>query len=85
MSSIHGSGAIKPTFSLTLNVTPEMMRGLEQLARDSKQPLESVFTRALALYREVIRVSDEGKHVGYATSSDALDVEFTGLTDLGGP
>jgi hypothetical protein len=67
-----------------LDVTPEMMTTLEQLARDSKQPLETVFTRAIALYRAALRAAAEGKHVGYATSADSLDVEFTGLAGPGG-
>ena len=73
----RGSGMATP--SITLDVTPEMMATLQQLARDSKQPLEAVFTRAIALYQAALHATAEGKHVGYATLPDALDVEFIGL------
>ncbi len=78
------SGASAPSLSLTLDITPEMMTTLEQLSRDSQQPLESVFTRALSLYREALRAAAQGNHIGYAASSDSLDVEFTGLAGSGG-
>lgn len=78
MPTTHGSG------TFTLDVTPEMMMTLEQLARDSQQPLAAVFTRAIALYQAALQAAAEGKHVGYATSPDSLDVEFTGLAGTGG-
>ena len=68
---------------ITLQVTPEMMATLEQITRDSKQSLDEVFTRAIALYRATLKATAEGKHVGYAASPDALDVEFTGLAGPG--
>jgi hypothetical protein len=82
MPVIRGSGTFTPP--LTLDITPEMMTTLEQLARDSKQPLDAVFTRAIALYQAALRATTEGKHVGYASSPDSLDVEFTGLAGPGG-
>ena len=69
---------------MTLEVTPEMMATLQQMARDSGQSLDVVFTRAIALYRATLKANAEGKHVGYSASSDDLEVEFTGLTDPGG-
>jgi hypothetical protein len=79
------AGAItKSAPVITLKVTPEMMLTLEQIARDSKQPLEAVFTRAIGLYQAAVQATVEGKHVGYATSPDALEVEFTGLVGTGG-
>jgi hypothetical protein len=77
MAIARGSGTFTP--QITLDVTPEMMATLQEIARDSKQPLEAVFTRAIALYQAALRATADGKHVGYATSPDALDVEFTGL------
>jgi hypothetical protein len=74
----QGFGAYSPR--ITLEVTPEMMATLQQITRDSKQPLDEVFTRAIALYQATLKANAEGKHVGYAASPDALDVEFTGLT-----
>jgi hypothetical protein len=69
---------------ITLEVTPEMLATLKRMAHDSGQPLDVVFTRAIALYQAALRASAEGKHVGYAASSDALDVEFTGLANSEG-
>ena len=65
--------------TITFDATPQMMGMLEQLTRDSGQPLDVVLTQALALYRVALQVTSEGKHFGYATSADALDVEFTDL------
>jgi len=81
MAIVQGAGTSAPP--ITLIVTPEMMETLEGIARDSNQPLKEVFTKAIALYRAALRASAEGKHVGYATSPDALEVEFTGLDDAG--
>jgi hypothetical protein len=77
-------GSNTSTPSITMEVTPEMMATLQQIARDTKQPLESVFTRAIALYHAALQATDEGKHVGYAASPDGLEVEFTGLVDPAG-
>ena len=76
----RGSGRSAAPTSITMDVTPEMMATLEQLSRDSKQPLDAVITRAIALYRAALSATAEGGHVGYAASPDALDVEFIGLT-----
>lgn len=78
----HATNA-KATFTppaITLDVTPEMEATLHQIARESGQPLDIVFTKAIALYRAALNANNEGKHVGYASSADSLDVEFTGLT-----
>lgn len=79
----HGVGTSTPP-QIILGVTPEMMATLQEMARESNQPLDVVFTRAIALYRATLTAASEGKHIGYATSADSLDVEFTGLTDTGG-
>ena len=68
--------------TITFDATPQMMGVLQQLTQDSGQPLDVVLTQAIALYRVALQVAAEGKHLGYATSADALDVEFT---DLVGP
>ena len=65
--------------TITFDATPEMMGVLHQLTHDSGQPLDVVMTQAIALYRAALQVAAEGKHLGYAASADALDVEFTDL------
>jgi len=78
-STAFGTSTQSP--SITLEVTPEMLATLQEISRDSRQPLDVIFTRAIALYRAALRATAEGKHVGFATSPDALEVEITGLTE----
>ncbi len=68
-----------PPITITMTVTPEMLAVIEDMGRDSGQPLELVFEQAIALYRAALTAHRDGKHVGLARSSDALDVEFTGF------
>lgn len=68
-----------PNPSITMEVTPEMLATLREMARDAGRPLDVILTRTIGLYRELLRVTAEGKHVGCATSPDVLDVEFTGI------
>ena len=77
---VRGYGTYTPPPPITLDVTPEMMATLQQISRDSRQPLDVVFTRAIGLYQAALRATANGKHVGYSASPDALEVEFTGLT-----
>ena len=79
-----GYGADMPPQPITLEVTPEMMRTLEVMSLESGQPLNVVFTRAIALYQAALRATADGKHVGYAASPDAMEVEFTGLAGIEG-
>jgi hypothetical protein len=65
---------------ITLSVTPGLMAAIQQIGRESRLPLEEVFTRAIALYQTSLKANAEGKYVGYASSPDGLEVEFTGLT-----
>ena len=71
-------GPIGSSPSITMEVTPQMMATLQRISRDSKQPLDVVFTKAIGLYQATLQATAEGKHVGYSASPDALDVEFTG-------
>ena len=70
--------------SLTLSLTPEMMDTLQKMSRDSGQPLGVALTRAIGLYVGALKATAEGKHVGYAATPDALEVEFTGISGPGG-
>ncbi len=77
-------GTSAPTSTITLEVTSEMMTTLQQMASDSGQPLDVVFTHAIALYHAAMRATAGGKHIGYASSPDGLEVEFTGIDGAGG-
>ncbi len=86
MSILKGAGALAnpPTVAgrgvvISMNATPQMMAVLEQMSQESGQPLDVVFTQAIALYRAALNVTAEGKHLGYTTSPDALEVEFTDI------
>ena len=78
-----GIGTVGPPALITLQVTSDMLATLQGMSRDAGQPLDIVFTRAIGLYREALRATSEGNHVGYAASPDVLDVEFTGLAGPG--
>jgi hypothetical protein len=67
------------TYKLTLEVPPEMMRMLQQMAKDSNQPMELVVNKAIALYKAALDATARGKHVGFVGSDESLEVEFTGL------
>ena len=64
---------------LTMTLSREMMAVVLELGRDSGQSLETVFEQAIALYRITLQARASGKHLGLASSSDALEVDFTGL------
>lgn len=81
MPTVRGDVTVTTPPTLTMQVTPEMLTILQQLTLDSGQPLDVVFTQAIGLYREALRVTSEGKHVGYSASPDALEVEFTGFSN----
>lgn len=66
---------------ITMTATPNLVAFIEQLGRDSGQPMERVIEQALALYRVALTAHHEGKHIGLAASPDALDVEFTGFPE----
>ena len=68
---------------VTLELTPEFYAELEQLMRDTRQTLDEVFTKAIALYKVTVGYKREGKHVGVAESEENLDREFVGLGSPG--
>ena len=74
MGSFGAQGAV-----ISMNATPQMLAVLQEIAQESGQPLDAVFTQAIALYRAALRVTAEGKHLGYAASASALEAEFTDL------
>ncbi len=79
--TMSGQGTSTPPPPISLEVTPEMLRTLQQMSRNYHQPLEVLFTRAIGLYQAALKAAADGKHVGYAASPDALDVEFTGIAN----
>ena len=68
---------------ITLSIKPELMAILQGMASESHQTLDAVFTTALALYRASLNALAEGKHIGYTSSPDDLEVEFIGFVELG--
>ena len=78
-ATLQARGTHTPPPIITMEVTPQMLATLQQMSRDSGQPLDVVFTRAIGLYHAALKAAAEGRHVGYASSPDALEAEFTGL------
>jgi hypothetical protein len=64
---------------MTFEVTPAFRAELEQLMCDTRQNLEDVFTKAIALYKAAVASKREGKHVGVADEAEKLESEFVGL------
>ena len=64
---------------LTMTLSREMLAVVLELGRESGQSLETVFEQAIALYRITLQAKASGKHLGLASSSDALEVDFTGF------
>ncbi len=64
---------------ITFEVTPEFYAVLEQLMRDTRQNLDEVFTKAIALYKATVNYKREGKHVGVTDEAERLDTEFVGI------
>ena len=68
---------------VTLELTPEFYAILEQLMRDTRQTLDEVFTKAIALYKATVDFKREGKHVGVTDEAEKLDTEFVGFGNEG--
>jgi hypothetical protein len=77
MPVLNGQGTFNS--AITLSVPPDMMEAIQQISHDSRLPVEAVITRAIALYQISLKAISEGKHVGYTSTDDRLEVEFTGL------
>ncbi len=64
---------------VTFEITPEFYAALEQLMRETQQDLEDVYWKAIALYKTVVDLKRQGKHVGVTDDPANLDREFVGL------
>ena len=64
---------------VTMTLTPEFYFALEQLTFDTRQDLGRVFAQAIALYKAVVDLKRQGKHVGVVDDENKLDEEFVGL------
>lgn len=77
---IHIEGRLDGGADVTLRTSAKGIDYLYELARDSGLSIRDVFSRSLVLFRAAINAEKEGKVVGAASSEDALDVVFDGLT-----
>jgi hypothetical protein len=64
---------------ITMELTPEFYAELKQLMSDTRQDLEDVYNTAIALYKTVVDLKRQGKHVGVTDDPAKLDREFVGL------
>jgi hypothetical protein len=69
-----GSGRL-----LVFEVSPEMDARLEELCKVTGLEMGELINRAVGLYKVAVEAAAQGKHVGIATSSDALEKEYTGF------
>jgi len=80
MSSVYMTMPLpSPNLRITLDLTPEASRALEELTESTGQDVSVVFRKALALYKLAREATKEGKAVGVATTPDVLETEFEGL------
>ncbi len=68
-----------PNLRITLDLTPEATRALEELTESTGQDVSVVFRKALALYKLAREATKEGKAVGVAATPDVLETKFEGL------
>jgi hypothetical protein len=84
MSTALGSHDNDLPRKITLEVTPDFYATLEQLMRDTRQNLDDVFIKAIALYKVAVNSKREGKFVGVTDRPEKLEGEFVGLGSPGG-
>ena len=64
---------------ITLELTPEAGKALDDLAESTGQDVSSLFRKSLALYKLAMEATKEGKAVGVAATPDVLETKFEGL------
>jgi len=64
---------------ITLDLTPEASRVLNELMNATDSDPEDVFRKALSMYKAAVDAHGEGKAVGIAASPDVLETEFVGF------
>jgi hypothetical protein len=88
MATIHettASGGLalrdsaKVQIEKTLAMTPEADDFLVDLARRTRLKEGDVIRLALGMFKVALDAKDQGKHVGVADNSDALEIELVGF------
>jgi predicted transcriptional regulator len=64
---------------LTIDVSEELNRMLETIARDTGTTKTDVFRKAMALMDVAHQARKKGKRVGIAAKGQPLETEFVGL------
>lgn len=64
---------------LSLQVSEEINRMLEQIARETSSSKTDVFRQALALMKVAHEGKKQGRHLGFVEDSRKLDTEIVGL------
>jgi len=64
---------------LEVSITTELEDALDELAVEEERAPEDIIGRAIALYGIRSKASRNGKHVGIASGSEALETEITGF------
>ncbi len=72
-------GGEKDRIRLSLDVSPELNRLIEDIADRTDGTKSDVLRRAIALMDVAVRASESGKKVGVAEADGLLTTEFVGL------
>ena len=72
-------GGEKERIRLSLDVSPELNRLIEDLAERTDGTKSDVLRRAIALMDVAVRANESGKRVGIADTDQGLTTEFVGL------
>jgi hypothetical protein len=68
-----------PRVKVTLDLSPEAARALDELIGQTGDTPSDLFRKALGLYALAEEAKREGKAVGIAATPDSLETEFVGL------
>ena len=68
-----------PHTMITLDLTPEAAKALNQLIEQTGDSPTDLFRKAIALYKLTKEAIREGKSVGIAETEDCLETRFVGL------
>jgi hypothetical protein len=73
------SGSAKARIVRNLAMTPEADEFLADLAQRTGVSEGDVIRLALGMFKTAVDAKDQGKHVGVASTPDALDIELVGF------
>ena len=76
---VQSGSAPAPHTIITLDLTPETAKALDQLLQQTVDSPDDLFRKAIALYKVTKEAIQAGKFVGIAETDDGLESRFVGL------